>query len=177
MHANTFSHIGLARQIKEHSFERAYECVVHGNIREDNGTVNQPIGRHPKDRKKMAVTYRNSKNAVTHFEVFITCNRMTDICHMYSYLMRSACFKPASYVGEITDKPKGMVVHPAVGNYEGTLVNALLYHCGDSREKCSHSSLINLSILVPPFSVGTVKINASRIALLLFQHISGFLLR
>ena len=76
---NDFSHIGLARQIKEHSFERAYECVVHGNIREDNGTVNQPIGRHPKDRKKMAVTYRNSKNAVTHFEVL---KRYGDFTHI-----------------------------------------------------------------------------------------------
>lgn len=63
------AHIGLAAQIKEHSFERAYECVAHGNIKEDSLTVSQPIGRNPKDRKKMAVVYKNSKPAVTHISV------------------------------------------------------------------------------------------------------------
>ena len=63
------AHIGLAEQIKEHSFTRAYETVVYGNIKEDEFTVNQPIGRDQKDRKKMAVTLKNSKNAVTHFKV------------------------------------------------------------------------------------------------------------
>lgn len=66
---NDRAHAGLAEQIKAHSFERAYECVAHGNIKEVEFTVNQPIGRNPKDRKKMAVTYKNSKNAVTHFKV------------------------------------------------------------------------------------------------------------
>lgn len=66
---NDRAHVGLARQIKEHSFERAYECVAHGNIKEDLFTVSQPIGRNPKDRKKMAVTYKNSKPAVTHIKV------------------------------------------------------------------------------------------------------------
>ncbi len=66
---NDFSHQKLAEQIKEHSFTREYEAVVHGNIREDQGTVDAPIGRHPTDRKKMAVTERNSRNAVTHFTV------------------------------------------------------------------------------------------------------------
>ena len=63
------AHIGLAEQIKEHSFSRAYETVVYGNIKEDEFTVNQPIGRDSRDRKKMAVTLKNSKNAVTHFKV------------------------------------------------------------------------------------------------------------
>lgn len=66
---NDRAHAGLARQIKEHSFERAYECVAHGNIKEDEFTVSQPIGRNPKDRKKMAVTFKNSKPAVTHIKV------------------------------------------------------------------------------------------------------------
>ncbi len=66
---NDAAHTGLAEQISSHSFERAYECVVHGNVKEDRGTVNRPIGRNPADRKKMAVTYKNSKNAVTHYEV------------------------------------------------------------------------------------------------------------
>ena len=66
---NDMAHLSLAGQIKEHSFSRAYEAVVYGNIKEDSLTVNQPIGRSPKDRKKMAVTLKNSKNAVTHIEV------------------------------------------------------------------------------------------------------------
>lgn len=66
---NDMAHLSLARQIKEHSFTRAYEAVVYGNIKEDELTVNQPIGRSPKDRKKMAVTFKNSKNAITHFYV------------------------------------------------------------------------------------------------------------
>ena len=63
------AHIGLAEQIKEHIFSRAYETVVYGNIKEDKFTVCQPIGRDSRDRKKMAVTPKNSKKAVTHFEV------------------------------------------------------------------------------------------------------------
>lgn len=66
---NDFAHQGLAKQIKEHSFSREYECVVHGNIKEDKGTIHQPIGRNPKDRKKMAVVYKNSKDAITHYKV------------------------------------------------------------------------------------------------------------
>ena len=63
------AHKGLAEQIKEHSFTRIYNTVVVGNIRDDEGTIDAPIGRHPKDRKKQAVTDKNSRNAVTHFRV------------------------------------------------------------------------------------------------------------
>lgn len=63
------AHQGLAEQIKEHSFTRVYEAVIVGHLRESNGTVNAPIGRHPVHRKKMAVTDRNSKSAVTHYTV------------------------------------------------------------------------------------------------------------
>ena len=66
---NDMAHQSLAAQIKEHSFDRFYHAIVYGNIKEDSGTVNQPIGRHPSDRKRMAVTDKNSRNAVTHFEV------------------------------------------------------------------------------------------------------------
>ena len=66
---NDFSHNSLARQIKAHSFTREYEAVVYGNIKEDSGTVDAPIGRHPTHRKKQAVTDKHSRNAVTHFEV------------------------------------------------------------------------------------------------------------
>ena len=63
------AHLGLAAQIKEHSFTRCYEAVVYGNLKNDSGTVDAPIGRHPTDRKKMCVTDKNSKRAVTHYEV------------------------------------------------------------------------------------------------------------
>lgn len=73
------AHIGLAQQIKEHSFSRAYEAVVYGNIKEDSGTVCQPIGRDTKDRKRMAVTMKNSKPATTHYEVI---KRYGDFTHV-----------------------------------------------------------------------------------------------
>ena len=63
------AHIGLAQQIKEHSFTREYNAVIVGHLKDSNGTVNAPIGRNPKDRKKMCVTMNNSKNAVTHYSV------------------------------------------------------------------------------------------------------------
>ena len=76
---NDFSHLHLAKQIKEHSFYRAYQAVVYGNIKEDKGTVNEPIGRNPKDRKKMAVVYNNSRNAITHYEVIERFGSFTHI--------------------------------------------------------------------------------------------------
>ncbi len=66
---NDFAHRLLAEQIKEHSFTRKYQAVVCGNLRNDEGTVNAPIGRHPTDRKKMAVTVKNARPAVTHYKV------------------------------------------------------------------------------------------------------------
>ena len=66
---NDLAHTVLASQLKDHSMARTYEAIVCGSFREDSGTVDAPIGRHPSDRKKMCVTERNSKHAVTHWEV------------------------------------------------------------------------------------------------------------
>ena len=66
---NDFAHQALAAQLKDHTLSRTYEAIVCGGIREDSGTVDAPIGRHPVDRKKMAVTEKNSRHAVTHYEV------------------------------------------------------------------------------------------------------------
>ncbi len=66
---NDEAHICLSEQIKNHSFTREYEAVVYGNIKEDTGTIEAPIGRHPVKRKQMAVTEKNSKDAKTHFTV------------------------------------------------------------------------------------------------------------
>lgn len=69
---NDFAHRGLAEQIKEHSFTREYRAIITGHLKQQSGTVTAPIGRNPNDRKKMAVTDKNSKNAVTHYEVLKT---------------------------------------------------------------------------------------------------------
>ena len=66
---NDAAHRFLAAQLKDHSLARTYEAVVIGNLREDAGTVNAPIGRHPTDRKRQCVTDKNSREAITHWEV------------------------------------------------------------------------------------------------------------
>ena len=66
---NDFAHNMLASQLKDHTMARTYEAIVCGQLKEDSGTVDAPIGRHSSDRKKMAVTARGGKNAVTHWEV------------------------------------------------------------------------------------------------------------
>ena len=86
---NDLAHTVLASQLKDHSMARTYEAIVCGSFREDRGTVDAPIGRHPSDRKKMCVTERNSKRAVTHWEVVaryrghthIPCRRETGRTH------------------------------------------------------------------------------------------------
>ena len=66
---NDRAHTFLASQLKDHTMARTYEAIVCGSMKEDAGTVDAPIGRHPTDRKKMCVTAHNSKQAVTHWEV------------------------------------------------------------------------------------------------------------
>lgn len=76
---NDEAHTFLSAQIKAHTLEREYEAVVYGNIKEDEGEINAPIGRHPVKRKQMAVTDKNSKYAVTHFKVL---ERFGDFTHI-----------------------------------------------------------------------------------------------
>ena len=66
---NDAAHRALSAQLQDHTLARTYEAVVAGNLREDRGTVDAPIGRHHTDRKRMAVTDRGGKRAVTHWEV------------------------------------------------------------------------------------------------------------
>lgn len=68
---NDFAHARLAQQIQVHSFQREYRAIVYGNLKEDSGTIDRPIGRNQKDRKKMAVLWNSlsAREAVTHFEV------------------------------------------------------------------------------------------------------------
>mgnify|MGYP004508021981 FL=1 len=76
---NDFAHKNLAEQIKVHSFRREYEAVVYGGFKNDEGTINAPIGRSKFDRKKMAVTDKNSKPAITHYKVI---TRYKDFTHL-----------------------------------------------------------------------------------------------
>ena len=66
---NDRAHEKIAAQLKEHSLDREYLAIVHGNIKEDKGTINAPLGRDKKDRKKMGIDYENGREAVTGFEV------------------------------------------------------------------------------------------------------------
>lgn len=94
---NDFTHNHIAEQLKVHSIKRVYHAVVHGVIKEDEGTIDAPIGRHPIDRKKMSVNHKNGKNAVTHYKVlrrfqnftYIECQLETGRTHQIRVHMAS----------------------------------------------------------------------------------------
>ena len=80
---NDAAHISLSAQLADRSLSRVYEAVALGNFKDDSGTIDRPIGRHHDDRKRMAVTQKNSRNAVTHWEVIARYNGYTHIrCHL-----------------------------------------------------------------------------------------------
>ncbi|SDF39931.1 RluA family pseudouridine synthase [Sporolituus thermophilus] len=99
------AHLDLARQIKERTAGRKYVAIVHGNIKENQGIINAPIGRHPTERKKMAVVFVNSKEAITTFQVLerfgdytlVECKLLTGRTHQIRVHM--------AYIG-----------HPVVGD-------------------------------------------------------------
>ena len=76
---NDFAHQALSAQLADRSLSRVYEAVVRGRLREECGTIDRPIGRHPTDRKRMAVTEKNSRPAVTHWEVLARYNGYTHV--------------------------------------------------------------------------------------------------
>lgn len=76
---NDEAHRKIAQQLKEHSITRKYRAIVYGRIMEEEGTVNAPIGRHPTDRKKMAINEKNGKPAVTHYKVLERFDKYTYI--------------------------------------------------------------------------------------------------
>lgn len=94
---NDFSHNCIAAQLKEHSIVRKYRAIVHGMIQENEGTIHTTIGRHPTDRKKMAVNVKGGKDAVTHFKVlqrfssytYIECQLETGRTHQIRVHMDS----------------------------------------------------------------------------------------
>ncbi|MDD7220503.1 MAG: RluA family pseudouridine synthase [Clostridia bacterium] len=91
------AHKILAEQLKEHSIKRRYRAIVSGVLKEDQGTIDAPVGRHPVDRKKMAVNYKNGKEAVTHYQVlerfsnatYIECRLETGRTHQIRVHMTS----------------------------------------------------------------------------------------
>lgn len=135
---NDFTHQAIAEQLKEHSITRRYRAIVHGNIKEDTGTVDAPIGRHRTDRKKMAVDIRNGRNAVTHYRVlerfgqytYIECQLETGRTHQIRVHMSSihhpilgddvygpAKCPVANLQGQTLHAQVLGFVHPRTGNY------------------------------------------------------------
>lgn len=94
---NDRAHNGLAEQLAEHSITRKYRAIVCGNLKEDEGTVDAPLGRHPQDRKKMAIVRSGGKRAVTHYRVlerfgkytYIECQLETGRTHQIRVHMAS----------------------------------------------------------------------------------------
>ncbi len=76
---NDFAHLALSAQLADRSLSRVYEAIVLGRLREDSGTVDAPIGRHHSDRKRMAVTDKNSRPAVTHWELIARYQGFTHV--------------------------------------------------------------------------------------------------
>lgn len=134
---NDSAHQFLAEQLKEHSINRIYHAIVHGNIKEDTGTVSAPIGRHPIDRKKMSVNYQNGKEAVTHYQVlerfgdytYIACRLETGRTHqirvhmasIHHPLLGDAVYGPQkcpwNLQGQTLHAKILGIVHPRTGKY------------------------------------------------------------
>ena len=74
---NDMAHNSLSEQLKNHSITRKYVAIVHGVLKEDSGTIEGPIGRNPNDRLKMAINYKNGKEAVTHYRVLRRFEKFT----------------------------------------------------------------------------------------------------
>lgn len=132
------AHRSIAEQLKVHSITRRYRAIVHGVIKEDEGTVDAPIGRHPTDRKKMAINEKNGKAAVTHYRVlrrfarftYIECRLETGRTHqirvhmtsLHHPLLGDAVYGPAKcpvagLTGQTLHAQTIGFVHPVTGSY------------------------------------------------------------
>ena len=134
---NDKAHQSLSEQLKVHSIRRIYVAIVHGNIKEDSGTVNAPIGRHPTDRKKMSTHCKNGRDAVTHYKVlerfgdytYIQCELETGRTHQIRVHMASIghpilgddVYGPAKcpfhLEGQTLHAKILGITHPATGEY------------------------------------------------------------
>lgn len=134
---NDRAHRILAEQLKNHSITRKYHAIVHGNLKEDTGTVNAPIGRHPTDRKKMSTKAANGRRAVTHYKVlkrygnftYIECQLETGRTHQIRVHLASIghpilgddVYGPArcpyKLEGQTLHAKVLGIVHPVTGKY------------------------------------------------------------
>ena len=134
---NDEAHRKIAQQLKEHSITRKYRAIVYGRIMEEEGTVNAPIGRHPTDRKKMAINEKNGKPAVTHYKVlerfdkytYIECQLETGRTHQIRVHMTSIGHPllgdevygnakcPFKLEGQTLHAMTIGFIHPATGEY------------------------------------------------------------
>lgn len=134
---NDRAHQILAEELKEHAITRRYHAIVHGNLKEDRGTVNAPIGRHPVDRKKMSTKSSNGRPAVTHYKVlerfgsytYIECELETGRTHQIRVHMSSighpilgdVVYGPArcpfKLEGQTLHAKTLGITHPSTGEY------------------------------------------------------------
>lgn len=134
---NDMAHNAIAAQLKEHSITRRYRAIVHGVVKEDEGTVNAPIGRHPVDRKKMSINEKHGREAVTHYRVlerfrqftYIECRLETGRTHqirvhmasIHHPLLGDAVYGPAkcpyNLQGQTLHAGVLGIVHPRTGEY------------------------------------------------------------
>ena len=137
---NDIAHASIAEQLKEHSIVRRYRAIVWGVIKEEEGCVDVPIGRHPSDRKKMAAGVRNGKEAVTHYRVlerfrsytYIECRLETGRTHQIRVHMDSIGHPilgdpvygnrkcPFQLQGQTLHAMTLGFIHPVTGEYEET---------------------------------------------------------
>ncbi len=108
---NDVSHNALANQLKVHSITRKYEAIVYNNFNDDTGVIDAPIGRHPIDRKKMAINYKNGKDAVTHYNVI---RRMNGYTHLECQLETGRTHQIRVHMASINHPLLGDIVYGPV---------------------------------------------------------------
>ena len=135
---NDMAHNSIAAQLKEHSITRRYQAIVHGVLKENEGTVDAPIGRHQTERKKMCINYNNGRNAITHYQVlrrfeqytYVECRLETGRTHqirvhmasIHHPLLGDTVYGPSkcpvpSLIGQTLHAGVLGIIHPRTGVY------------------------------------------------------------
>lgn len=133
---NDFTHNHIAEQLKEHTIQRKYRAIVHGVLKEDDGIVDAPIGRHQTDRKKMAVNYKNGKPAVTHYHV---CQRFSNFTYIECQLETGRTHQIRVHMKSIGHPILGDDVYGPIKcpyHLQGQTLHAMLLGFIHPRKKC-----------------------------------------